>query len=162
MSLRAAAWVPFVALLSGSACDVLEPTKSSAVIAITVNPNPVVIRVACLASIPPPEFCLASLDPTITVAETGGVGGRIELIELVVRNTATNTEEGRVALDSEWLRTEAGTDRIEARGSLAFQPVIADYPVENGTVPALVFTITVRFLDDNGHTIDQSLQVGGA
>jgi hypothetical protein len=29
-------------------------------------------------------------------------------------------------------------------------------------VPALVFTISVRFLDDNGHVINQTLQVGGA
>jgi hypothetical protein len=161
MSLRSAA-VLAAAVLSGSGCDVLEPTKSSAALSITVNPNPVVIRVSCLASIPPPEFCLASLDPTITVAETGGVGGKVELIELVVRNTATNTEEGRVGLDSEWVRTQAGTDRIEARGSLAFRPVVEGYRVRNGTVPSLVFTISVRFLDDNGHAVSQSLQVGGA
>jgi hypothetical protein len=162
MSLRAAVPVCLLALVSGSGCDVLEPTKSSAAITITVVPNPVVIRVACLASVPPPEFCLASLDPTITVAETGGVGGKIELIELVVRNTATNTEEGRVGLDAEWIRSQAGTDRIEARGSLAFRPVVEGYRVRNGAVPALVFTISVRFLDDNGHTVNQTLQVGGS
>jgi hypothetical protein len=148
-------------LVAGSGCDVLEPNKSSAAIAITVDPNPVVIRVACLASVPPPEFCLASLDPTITIAETGGVGGKLEAIDLVVRNNATGTEEGRVALDSAWVREQAGTDRIEARGRLAFRPVVAGYRVRNGTVPALVFTIGVRFLDDNGHTVNQSLQVGG-
>jgi hypothetical protein len=121
----------------------------------------VVIRVACLASVPPPEFCLASLDPTITIAETGGVGGKIETIDLAVRNTATGTEEGRMALDSAWVREQAGTDRIEARGRLAFRPVVAGYRVRNGTVPALVFNISVRFLDDNGHTVNQTLQVGG-
>jgi hypothetical protein len=159
MSLRAA--LLLAAVLAGSACDVLDPTKSSAAITITVDPNPVVIRVACLASVPPPEFCLASLDPTITIAETGGVGGRLEMIDLVVRNTATGTEEGRMALDSAWVREQAGTDRIEARGRLAFRPVVAGYRVRNGTVPSLVFTIAVRFLDDNDHTINQTLQVGG-
>jgi hypothetical protein len=161
MSLRALVGLSVV-LLVGTACDILEPTRSSAAITISVDPNPVVIRVACLASVPPPEFCLASLDPTITIAETGGVGGKLEAIDLVVRNTATGAEEGRVGLDSTWVRDQAGTDRIEARGRLAFRPVVAGYRVRNGTVPSLVFTIAVRFVDDNGHTINQTLQVGGA
>lgn len=162
MSLRSPTTVLLAALAVLPACDILEPTKSSAAIAITVVPNPVVIRVACLASVPPPEFCLASLDPTITVSETGGVGGRIEMIDLIVRNTATNTEEGRMSLDSAWIRSQAGTDRIEARGSIAFRPVVSNYPVRNGVASSLAFTIAVRFLDDNGHTIEQTQQVGGA
>ena len=162
MSLRSAVTLALLALAAGPACDVLEPTKSSAALTITVDPNPVVIRVACLASVPPPEFCLASMDPTITVAETGGVGGRLELIDLIVRNTATNTEEGRLSLDSAWVASQAGTDRIEARGRIAFRPVVQGYRVRNGVVPSLVFTIAVRFVDDNGHTIEQSQQVGGA
>lgn len=163
MSLRTVAGL-LAAVLIAPGCDVLDvldSTKSSAAIAITVDPNPVVIRVACLASVPPPEFCLASLDPTITIAETGGVGGKLEAIDLVVRNNATGVEEGRVALDATWVREQAGTDRIEARGRLAFRPVVAGYRVRNGTAPSLVFTIAVRFIDDNGHTINQTLQVGG-
>jgi hypothetical protein len=161
MSLRTAVLLPALALAALPACDVFEPTKASASIAITVDPNPVVIRVACLASVPPPEFCLASLDPTITIAETGGVGGRVETIDLIVRNTATATEEGRLALDAAWVREQAGTDRIEARGRLAFRPIVSGYRIRNGTAAALVFTIAVRFVDDNGHTIEQSQQVGG-
>ena len=162
MSLRTAAAFAVAVLFAASGCDVVEPTKATGAITLTVDPNPVVIRVACLASVPPPEFCLASLDPTITVAETGGVGGTLEAIDLVVRNSATGVEEGRVGLDGVWIRTQAGTDRLEARGRLAFRPVVAGYRVRNGAVPTLVFTISVRFLDDNGHTINQSLQVGGA
>jgi hypothetical protein len=162
MSLRTAVALSVAVLLPGAACDIVKPTKPSGAITITVDPNPVVIRVACLASVPPPEFCLASLDPTITVAETGGVGGKLEAIDLVVRNNATGVEEGRVALDAAWIRSQAGTDRLEAGGRLAFRPVVAGYRVRNGTVPALVFTIGVRFVDDNGNIINQSLQVGGA
>ena len=161
MSLRPAAFLPVVVLTVLPACDVFDPDKASASIAITVDPNPVVIRVACLASVPPPEFCQASLDPTITIAETGGVGGKVENIDLIVRNTASGTEEGRLALDSAWVREQAGTDRIEARGRLAFRPIVSGYRIRNGTASALVFTISVRFLDDNGHTIEQSRQVGG-
>jgi hypothetical protein len=164
MSLRfaAALAVTVAALVGGAACQVERPNEASGAITITVEPNPVVIRVACLASVPPPEFCLASLDPTITVAETGGVGGRIELIELIVRNTSTGTEEGRVTLDPTWIRTQAGTDRLEAGGRLAFRPVVSGYRVRNGTVPQLVFTITVKFVDDHGNIISQTQQVGGA
>jgi hypothetical protein len=150
------------ALVCGAACQVEKPNQASGAITITVEPNPVVIRVACLASVPPPEFCLASLDPTITVAETGGVGGRLELIDLLVRNTSTGTEEGRVSLDSTWIRTQAGTDRIEAGGRLAFRPIVSGYRVRNGTVPQLAFTISVRFVDDHGNIINQAQQVGGA
>jgi len=162
MSLRTAAGLSVAALLSAAACQVQKPNQASGAITITVEPNPVVIRVACLASVPPPEFCLASLDPTITVAETGGVGGRLELIDLIVRNNSTGTEEGRVSLDSTWIRTQAGTDRIEAGSRLAFRPVVSGYRVRNGTVPQLVFTISVRFVDDHGNIINQSQQVGGA
>ena len=162
MSLRTAVGLSLAALLSGPACQVNRPVQASGAISITVDPNPVVIQVACLASIPPPEFCLASLDPTITVSETGGVGGRLEMIDLIVRNTSTGTEEGRLSLDSAWIRTQAGTDRLEAGGRLAFRPVVSGYRVRNGLVPQLVFTIAVRFVDDHGNVINQSLQVGGA
>jgi len=162
MSLRTAVGLSLAALLSGAACQVQKPNQASGAITITVEPNPVVIRVACLASVPPPEFCLASLDPTITVAETGGVGGRLELIDLIVRNTSTGTEEGRLSLDSTWIRTQAGTDRIEAGGRLAFRPLVSGYRVRYGTVPLLVFTIAVRFVDDHGNIINQTQQVGGA
>jgi hypothetical protein len=161
MSLRPAVLLPLLAAAALPACDVFDPDKASAAISITVDPNPVVIRVACLASVPPPEFCLASLDPTITIAETGGVGGTVQNIDLIVRNTASGTEEGRLGLDSAWVREQAGTDRIEARGRLAFRPVVSGYRIKNGTASALVFTIAVRFMDDNGHTIEQSQQVGG-
>lgn len=161
MSLRTAVGLSVAALLSG-ACQVQKPNQATGAITITVEPNPVVIRVSCLASVPPPEFCLAALDPTITVAETGGVGGRLELIDLIVRNTSTGTEEGRLSLDSTWIRTQAGTDRIEAGGRLAFRPVVSGYRVRNGTVPLLVFTIAVRFVDDHGNIISQSQQVGGS
>ena len=149
-------------VLAGPACETSRIVKPSAAIAIAVDPNPVVIQVACLQSQPPPEFCLASLDATITISETGGVGGRLEAIDLVVRNTSTGATETEVTLGPDWVRAQAGTDRIEAFGRLAFRPVVSGYRVRNGMVQSLAFVIGVRFVDDNGNVVEQTVQVGGA
>jgi hypothetical protein len=149
-----------LAVLPG--CDARQVVQPTAAITITVEPNPVVIRLACLATTPPPDICLASLDPTITITETGGVGGRVESIEVGIRNLGTGVDEQRITLGSDWLRAQAGTDRIEANGRIAVRPVVSGYPVRRTAASSLAFTISVRFVDDRGNVVTQSVQVGGA
>ena len=160
LPLLAAVLLPALVLLP--ACDVVEPDPPTAILSITVNPTPVVIRLACVQSVPPPDVCLASLSPTITISETGGVGGRIDAIELSVRNTSSNTELARIALDSAYLRAQAGTDRLEARGQISVRPVVEDYPIRREVAPLVGFIVTVRMTDDNNHAVTQTLQIGGS
>ena len=112
---------------------------------------------------PPPEFCLASLDPTVTIAETGGVGGRVEAIEIGIRNLGAGMEDTRITLGPDWVRAQAGTDRIEALGRISVRPVVSGYRVRRTAVTSsLTFVLSVRFVDDRGNVVNQSLQVGGA
>src|SRR5688572_21476067 len=98
------------------------PVAASAMVMLNVTPTPVPVRLACPALVPgqpTPPNCFLSLDPTITVAETAGVGGRLEILEVIVRDLGTGQEQTRISLDRAWIVGQAGTDRIEAFGSLA-------------------------------------------
>ena len=64
-----------------------------------------------------PPNCLLSLDPTVTIAETAGVGGRMESLDVTVRALGMGTDPSRLTLDRAWIVGQAGTDRLDAFGS---------------------------------------------
>jgi hypothetical protein len=145
----------------GACTEDPTPVASSAVVTLNVTPNPVPVRLACpeqLPGQPQPPNCFLSLDPTITVKETAGVGGKLESLEVVVRDLATNTEQTRLSLDRAWIVQQAGTDRIDAFGSIAFRPVVNNYPIPYGR-PNLAVVMGVRFVDDRGNVLSPSVQI---
>jgi hypothetical protein len=145
----------------GGCAEDPTPVASSAVVTLDVTPNPVPVRLACpeqLPGQPPPPNCFLSLDPTITVKETAGVGGKLESLEVVVRDLATNTEQTRLTLDRAWIVQQAGTDRIDGFGSIAFRPVVNNYPIPFGR-PNLAVVMGVRFVDDRGNVLSPSVQI---
>lgn len=147
--------------LTGCTEEARNPVASSAVVNLNVTPNPVPVRLACPQLVPgqpTPANCFLSLDPTITVSETAGVGGRLEALEVVVRDLATNQEQTRLTLDRNWIVGQAGTDRIEPRGSIAFRPVVNNYPIPYGR-PNLAVVMGVRFVDDRGNVLSPSVQI---
>jgi hypothetical protein len=155
--------VPCLAVLSiGSAmaCQPVSPAgPSSAVLTIQVEPNPLVVRLACPGAVPgqpPPRDCFASMSPTVTVRETAGIGGLIEGIDITVRLAG---DESRFVLGPDWLMANAGTNRLEGFGALGFQPVVNNYPVPYGQQPAIQIVLTVRFRDDRGHAIVETVQL---
>src|SRR5574339_881327 len=103
-----------LALVLGlAACEERNPVASSAVVTITVTPTPVPVRLACQEVVPgqpPPPNCFISLDPTITITETAGVGGHLESIEVAVRDLATGQNQTLLALDRAWIVGQAGSD----------------------------------------------------
>ena len=52
----------------------------------------------------------------------------MEVLEIVVRDIATGQEQTRLTLDRAWIVGQAGTDRLEAFGSIAFRPVVDELP----------------------------------
>lgn len=146
------------------ACEERTPVASSASVSITVTPTPVPVRLACPALVPgqpTPPNCFISLDPTVTISETAGVGGRLDSIEVTVRDLATGQDQTRLTLDRTWIVGQAGTDRVEPFGSIAFRPVVTDYPIPYGR-PNLAVILSVRFVDDKGNVLLPSVQINVA
>ena len=134
--------------------DPVQPTLS--VIAVTVAPDPLRLLVTCPAG---NTNCFGSLDATVTVTESGGLGGRLEFVDVTVYNVIAARNDSQSRLDSAWLRTNAGTDRVEASGRLPLRFVIQGYPFPVGHQPTLEFVIAVRFIDDRGHTVETTKRV---
>lgn len=144
-----------------AACEERTPVAASASVSITVTPTPVPVRLACPAVVPgqpPPANCFLSLDPMVSVNETAGVGGRVETIDVRVRDLATGQDQTHVTLDRTWLIGQAGTDRVDPFGSIAFQAVVRDYPIPYGR-PNLAVILGVRFVDDKGNVLSPSVQI---
>jgi len=134
--------------------DPVQPTL--AVITVTVAPDPLRLLVTC----PPGNTnCFGSLDTTVTIAESGGLGGRVEYVEVTVYNVILARNDSQIRLEPDWLRTNAGTDRIEANGRMALRPVIEGYPFPVGQQPQLEFVVAVRFIDDRGNVVEQSRRI---
>jgi hypothetical protein len=125
---------------------------------IEVTPTPVVVRLRCQPGNVPP--CFVSLDPIVTLREIAGLGGRLETLDITVRDSASGAEN-KLSLGHDWIVGQAGTDRIEANGSVAFRPVIADYPI-SGTRPNFLLILAVRFVDDKSHVLTPSIQINVA
>ena len=154
-----AAALAIIAAAASTGChinyvDPIQPTL--AVITVTVAPDPLRLLVTC----PPGNTnCFGSLDATVTIAESGGLGGRVEYVDVTIYNVIFARNDSQVRLDPVWLRANAGTDRIEANGRMALRPVIEGYPFPVGQQPQLEFVIAVRFIDDRGNVVEQSRRV---
>jgi hypothetical protein len=150
-----------VSCLALAACEESTPVASSAAVSITVTPTPVPVRLACPAQVPgqpTPANCFLSLDPTVTIAETAGVGGRLESVDVTVRDLGSGQDQTRVTLDRAWIVGQAGTDRVDPFGRIAFRPVVDNYPIPFGR-PNLAVILAVRFVDDRGNVLSPSVQI---
>jgi len=145
-----------LATLALSGCSSGPPEPTQADLAITVSPGPLVVRWACpqhAPTDPPPTQCFLSMDPVISIKESAGVGGQIVTIHVSVRDAATAAELVGVTLDRNWVVSNAGTDRIDPRTTLAFRAVINNYPLPFAVRPNLTLVIGARVVDDKGNEL---------
>ena len=155
--MRTALAIIALAALTGCQVHYVDPVQPTlAVLTITVAPDPLRLLVTC----PPGNTnCFGSLDATVSIAESGGLGGRVEYVDVSVYNVIFARTDSQVRLGPEYLRTNAGTDRIEANGRLALRPVIQGYPFPVGQQPQLEFVLAVRFIDDRGNVVETSRRI---
>lgn len=148
------------ALLAG--CGAETPEAASAVLTISVSPVPLVVRWACpqhAPTDPPPTQCFLSMDPTVTVKESAGVGGRVVSMAVGIRDGVTGADYTTVGLDRNWILDNAGTDRIEGNATLSFRVVVNGYPLPYSPRPNLRLAIGARVVDDRGNELTPGLQV---
>ena len=143
--------------LSGCHINYVDPVRPTlAVINVTVAPDPLRLLVTC----PPGNTnCFGSLDATVAIEEKGGLGGRVEYVDVTVYNIIHARNDSQIRLGADYLRANAGTDRIEANGRMALRPTISGYPFPVGQPPQLEFILDVRFVDDRNNVIDTNRRV---
>jgi hypothetical protein len=151
--MRPALLLPLALAAGGCHISYEDPVQVQAsVVTLSVAPDPLRLLVTCPPGNP---NCFASLDATVTVSESAGLGGRIEFVGVALYNVATARTESYVQLNADWLRAHAGTDRVEAKGRLAVRPVVEGYPYPAGQPrPQLQINLLVKFVDDRGNTLE--------
>jgi hypothetical protein len=136
---------------------VTRPSPGAAFLTIEVAPDPLKALWVCPTS---DAYCYGSLDSTVTVAETAGVGGRLDSVDFVARESLLGVELTTLHLGAEDIKAKAGTNRIEAMGKLAVRPIIEGYPVRNNVPrPKLNIDISVQATDDKGNVVKQNKRV---
>jgi hypothetical protein len=164
---RETAFIAAVALaIALPACEYFEkgpttpapsPSPGTAALSIAVSPDPLKILWVCPIA---DTYCFGSLDSTVTVTETAGVGGRVDNVDFTVRDALLGIELTTLHLSSEDIKTKAGTNRIEPMGKLAVRPIVEGYPVRNNIPrPSLNIDISVQVTDDKNNVVKQTKRV---
>lgn len=133
------------------------PTPSAGALDIVVSPDPLRILWVCPSG---QAHCFGSLDSILTLNETAGVGVRIDKLDMVARESITSAMVGELHFTGAELASRAGTNRVEARGSLAVRPIVQGwaYPASLPK-PTLNVDIAVEGTDDQGHAVRQTKRV---
>jgi hypothetical protein len=134
-----------------------EPSPGAAVLEITVAPDPLKILWVCPVV---DTNCYGTLDSTVTVSETAGVGGRMDSVEFTVRDAVLGVSLTQFRLNAEEIQAKAGTNRIEPMGRLAVRPIVEGYPVRNNIPrPQLNIDVAVQVTDDKGNVVTKTKRV---
>jgi hypothetical protein len=134
-----------------------SPSPGTAALSITVAPDPLKILWVCPIA---DTYCFGSLDSTVTVTETAGVGGRVDSVDFIVRDALLGIELTTLHLSTDDIKAKAGTNRIEAMGKLAVRPIIEGYPVKKDLPrPNLNIDISVQVTDDKNNVVKQTKRV---
>jgi len=134
-----------------------SPSPTSAALSIAVAPDPLKILWVCPVV---DTNCYGSLDSTVTISETAGVGGRVDSVEFVLRDAVLGNALTQLSLSSDEIKTRAGTNRIEAMGKLAVRPIVEGYPLPKSTPrPQIAIDVSVQVTDDKGNVVRQTKRV---
>jgi hypothetical protein len=157
MAILLAAALPGCEYFDKGPSPVTRPSPGAAFLTIDVTPDPLRVLWVCPSS---DAYCYGSLDSTVTVSETAGVGGRLDSVDFVARESLLGVELTTLHLSADDIKAKAGTNRIEAMGKLAVRPIIEGYPVKNNIPrPKLNIDISVQGTDDKGNVVKQNKRV---
>jgi hypothetical protein len=141
----------------GPTTPAASPSPGTAVLSIAVAPDPLKILWVCPIA---DTYCYGSLDSTVTVTETAGVGGRVDNVDFTVRDALLGIELTTLHLSSEDIKAKAGTNRIEPMGKLAVRPIVEGYPVKKDIPrPSLNIDISVQVTDDKNNVVKTTKRV---
>jgi hypothetical protein len=134
-----------------------SPSPGTAALSISVAPDPLKVLWVCPIA---DTYCFGSLDSTVTVTETAGVGGRVDDVDFIVRDSVLGVELTKIHLSSDEVKAKAGTNRIEAMGKLAVRPIIEGYPLKKDIPrPSLNIDISVQLTDDKNNVVKTTKRV---
>jgi hypothetical protein len=128
--------------------NVTTPTGQRAVIAVTVNPNPV------LGSQSPLTGAI-SVGYKIVITETNGGGGKVLFVSSQIFDPESGAQVALTYFDSADLKVFVGSDTIEPRGTLTV-PQTASYILPDYRKAAQM-TVNVQVQGDQGLLINQSV-----
>ena len=154
-----------VAALALPACEYFKndpsptasPSPGTAALDIAVAPDPLKILWVCPAS---DTNCYGSLDSTVTVSETAGVGARVDSVDFTARDSVLGVALTQLHLSGDDIKAKAGTNRLEPMGKLAVRPIIEGYPVRASLPrPSINIDVSVQVTDDKGNVVTRTKRV---
>jgi hypothetical protein len=138
-----------------AACGGASPgAPRQAGVALSASPNPVQEEPCGACGTLPDQLWAVT---TLSVRETGGVGGRVAGVVVSLRNDQ-GTSLGGGRFDAAAIMSQAGTSRVEANGLLSIPGMGPHYDRSLGGRPATL-SLTLQLDDDNAHHLEVSLDV---
>lgn len=143
------------AIVATAACGSSSPTApstgASALITLTVAPNPV------LSAITNPLGPVYTATWTVTIKEGGSVGGAVQSVKATVFDNATGLVAASTAYDDKDLLVFVGKNRVESGGTLDV-PLQVSYVLTTLDQKASL-TISTSVKDDKGNLVESSVLV---
>lgn len=153
----AAVVLPSCEYLDKPSTPAASPSPAGAALDIAVAPDPLRVLWVCPVG---DANCYGSLDTTVTITETAGVGGRLDSVDFTARDAVLGVSLTTLHLSADDIKAKAGTSRIEAMGKLAVRPIIEGYPVRaNVPRPQINIDISVQMTDDKGNVVTKTKRV---
>ncbi len=139
----------------GSGDGPVSPVGSAA-LTLEMAPDPLAEAI-CPASACGSEAGQLYSVGTLTLRETGGLGGRVDSIAMVQR-AAGGAIQGAGQFDADAVAALAATNRFAANGLLSIPDIGVHYERSLGGLPASL-TVTVRATDEGGHSVTAAIEV---
>ena len=113
---------------------------------VTMSPNPIVAA-DCDPAVCGAEGVLVAVG-NMTITESAGTGGLVNIIGISLRNAATNVEVGTLTLTAQDVANLAGNNRVNPRGTLTIPNLGAAYRLPGGA-RAATMSFAVAITDDH-------------
>jgi hypothetical protein len=126
------------------------PSGSRAVIAVTVDPNPVPVSQSPLTG-------AVSVGYKVVITETNGGSGEVLFVSSQIYDPETGAQVALTYFDSSDLVVFVGSKKVEPLGTLTV-PQTASYVLPDYRTAARL-TVNVQVKDDQGTLLNQSLLV---